>query len=250
MAVDGLVVRDGLDCIRPAASAVRSHVPLLIGQTRCRAAGAKPVNWERPDSLLALREAVDFYPECPDARTRLAQALMMQGQPEDALDQLETARKVSPKIRDMNRVHGCALCSIGNFKEASEALTKEIQFFPFMPWARVHLAWVLATAPDDSVRNGALAKQQLMGLPEEMGDQARSWSYLLTAAVVAAESGDFEEARRLAAEAEEATAVDSRKARVARIRKVIDEARPYRMPAEGEVPPQPATRAKPKGNKA
>ena len=195
---------------------------------------------EDPATLAERRAAVDYYPECPDARMWLANSLVVQNQPAEALEQIDVARKVSPKIIQLHRVQGAALSGVGKFKEAEAAFKQELAYFPFMVWARVQLAWVLAAAPDDAVRNGTQARQQLSGSTRELGEQVKSWSYLLTAAVVAGELGDFEEAKRLAAEADQATISDGQKACVSNVRTVLDQGRPYRMPSTGETPPHPA----------
>ncbi|HVJ85410.1 MAG TPA: DUF4034 domain-containing protein [Caulifigura sp.] len=193
-----------------------------------------------PATLAAHRKAVEYYPKCPHALLGLANALVVHNQPNEALEHLETARNVSTQVIQLHRVQGAAFTAVGKFKEADAAFKHELASFPFMVWARVQLAWLLATAPDDSVRNGAGARQQLTGAPPQLRDQARSWSYLLTAAVVAGELGDFEEAKRLAAEADEATTSELSEETVTKVRKVLDEGRPYRMPATGEAPPPPA----------
>ncbi len=215
---------------------------IVLRNLRIRRAPLKPkmVTPEHPDNLLVLQEFVDFYPECPEARTRLANALALQGKPAEALDHLDVARKVSEQIRDMHRVRATALCALGNFGDAALAFQKELEYFPTHFWARVNFAWLLATSPDAATRQGTMARQLINDLPEQRGDPTRSWSYLLTAAVIAAELGDFEKARRFADDAAEIAETDFRKDYVERVRKAIQASRPYRMPAAGEAPPQPS----------
>jgi hypothetical protein len=195
---------------------------------------------DHPDSLANARAFVEFYPECPEARTRLAMVLTIQGRPDEALQHLEAAEKVSPKIFELHRVRGTAFSSLGRFREATEAFRLETEMFAAAPWARIHLAWVLATAPDVAVRNGSLAESLLTATPLDFTNVHQSWSFLLTQAAVAAELGDFENAKRLVIESEEATASDRQKEFTARVRQAIDEKRPYRMPITGELPPEPA----------
>jgi tetratricopeptide (TPR) repeat protein len=198
------------------------------------------LNSERADSLPAYFSAVEYYPECPEARRMLAAALAAQGRETEALEHIAKAKAVYPKISDINRIEGVARCGMGEFDGALAAFRRDVVVFPASLWSPVHEAWVLATAPDDKLRDGRKAQELLESARPRMGDRAEAWSIRVTEAVVAAENGKLDEAKEFARQAEDATDSDNRRAFAQRVRSVIEEGRAYRMPATGEVPPLPA----------
>lgn len=195
---------------------------------------------ERPDSLPGYQQAVDYYPECPEARRLLAAALAAQGQPAQALEHVAKAKSVYPKISDINRVEGVARCALGEFQAALDCFRRESNSFSFATWPRLHEAWILATAPDEKLRDGKAAQTLLEAIRPQLGGDAAAWSFLATEAVVAAENGQFEQAKELARQAEDMTDTEARRAVAQRVRAAIEEGRPYRMPPTGELPPLPA----------
>jgi len=208
---------------------IRKAPPITIG-----------LNSESPESLPALRQAVDYYPECPEARKQLAGALAEQGQAAEALEHIEKARAVYQKIVDLPRIEGVARCGVGDFEGALAAFRKDYELFPRAHWSRVHEVWVLATAPDAKLRDGKKALELLEGLRSQIGDRVGAWSIRTTEAAVAAENGKFDEAREFARLSEEAADTDDRRKFATRVRLVLDHDRPYRMPESGEIPPPPA----------
>ena len=195
---------------------------------------------ENPKTLPELQEAVDYYPECPEAHKTLADALMQQGRLTESLEQVAKAKAVYRKIIDLNRIEGAALCGTGKFEAALEAFREEYRLFGYTMWPKVHEAWILATAPDEKLRNGQKSLELVTSLKAQKDDRLDVWSFRLTEAVVAAENNQFEEAKELAKAAEEAADSDYRSAIARRVRQVIDQNRPYRMPETGEIPPPPA----------
>jgi tetratricopeptide (TPR) repeat protein len=199
------------------------------------------VNSENPDSLPALQADVDYYPECPDARKMLALGLVEQGRPAEALEQVAKAKAVYPKIHQLHRVEGMALCASGKWQPALEAFREEYRLFPRDVWSKIHEAWVLSTTPDEKLRNGQKARELVDALNEKKDPLLDgAWSFSITQAAVAAESGKFDEAKELAKLGEEAANTGYRREIAQRVRQAIDNDRPYRMPEAGEIPPPAA----------
>lgn len=209
---------------------IRKAPPKVTGRT------------ENPKTLPALLEAVDYYPECPDARKTLAQAYAEQGRPAEALEQIAKAREIYPRIHDLRRVEGVALCGQGKFQAALEAFREEHKTFPHSSWAHAHEAWIMATAPDEKMRDGQRAREKIEYLKEKLGDRVESWSFRILEAAVAAENGKFEDAKEAAKLGEEAADTEYRREIAKRVRQAIDQDRPYRMPESGEIPPPPAVK--------
>jgi tetratricopeptide (TPR) repeat protein len=215
---------------------------------RIRKLPDKPISpsFEGPGCVERYREALAWYPESPFEQLRLGYALAIHGQAKEGLDLLESSRKIAPKQRELLQAYGSALCANGRFKEAREAFEKDQQLFPELPWSPTHLAWLLATAPAEDDRDADLARRTFDSLEGLLGDEFQSWSCRLTGAAVFASQGDFETAKTYAAEAADAARSDYARAYVERVRKEIDAGKPYRMPATGEVPPQPANASPPR----
>jgi hypothetical protein len=92
-----------------------------------------------------------------------------------------------------------------------------------------NIAWVLATHPDDDLRDGALAVQLASAACRETNREVRT--FLDTLAAAFAETGDFDaavrtcrESLRLAQAAGDTAAVESARARLQR----YEDGRPYR----------------------
>jgi tetratricopeptide (TPR) repeat protein len=171
-------------------------------------------------------------------------ALAEQGRAAEALEHIAKAKEVSTKVNDLHRVEGVALCGMGQYAAALSAFQEGTRLFPNSIWGRVHEAWLLATAPDESLRDGRKAQELLQFLRTPLGTRADVWSFLMTEAVVAAENGQFNEAREFARRGDDAADTEFRRSIARRIRQVIDQDRPYRMPETGEIPPPPAFRAR------
>jgi tetratricopeptide (TPR) repeat protein len=198
---------------------------------------------ENPKTLPALLEAVDYYPECPEARKVLADALMQQGRLTESLEQVARSKAIYRKIVDLHRIEGAALCGTGKYEAALEAFREEYRLFSYTVWPKVHEAWVLATAPDEKLRDGQKALELVTSLKAQKDDRLDVWSFRVTEAVVAAQNKQFEEAKELAKAAEEAADSEYRRAIARRVRQVIDQDLPYRMPEGGEIPPPPAAKS-------
>lgn len=87
---------------------------------------------------------------------------------------------------------GVACSESGRYAEAIEHFRKVLELKPEMPNAHRHWAWLLATCPDDSIRNGSQAVEHAMKAMELSEWKAVQWFDALAAAY--AEIGDFAKA--------------------------------------------------------
>jgi tetratricopeptide (TPR) repeat protein len=143
-------------------------------------------------------------PLSPDPLTRwlsLGGDLLQQGDSEEAIICFREAVKIDATLADAYALLGVALVKNGQIKEAIDAWQQALKIKPDQINALRGLAWVLATAPDASLRNGtravALAQQaiQLSG-----GD---SPVLMRTLAAAYAETGRFGDAIATARRASE-----------------------------------------------
>jgi tetratricopeptide (TPR) repeat protein len=110
----------------------------------------------------------------------------------EAIDHSEKALEIRPNDADAQNNLGLAMLQTGETKRAVAHLEKALEINPGHMNAEVNLAWVLATSPDGSLRNGARAVQ----LSEDVINRAGHPNAIVlrTIAAAYAESGRFNDA--------------------------------------------------------
>ncbi len=126
------------------------------------------------------------------AHASLADLLMRRGRLAEAIEHSEEALRIRPKDADAQNNLGLALLQRGETKRAAAHLEKALEINPGHMNAEVNLAWVLATTPDDSLRNGARAVQ----LAEDVMNRAGHANAIVlrTLAAAYAETARFNDA--------------------------------------------------------
>lgn len=146
--------------------------------------------WRDSESLWAHTIAVtkDNY----FAHASLADLLMRRGRVNEAIGHSEEALRIRPDDADAQNNIGLALLQTGDWNRAVAHFRKALDVDPGHMNAEVNLAWVLATAPDASVRDGAKAVQ----LAEDVARRAGHPNAiaLRTLAAAYAEVGRFNDA--------------------------------------------------------
>lgn len=152
------------------------------------------------DAESYLRRAIGIRPDYPEAQSGLGVALCMQGKLEEGVGHLERAVALEPGYRDAYRNLGEALGALGRRGPAARAFHEALRTAPRDAGLLKRLAWILATAPEDDVRNGEEALTIARLAVEATGGDAVSLDAL---AAAQAETGQFADA---AATAERAIA--------------------------------------------
>jgi tetratricopeptide (TPR) repeat protein len=174
---------------------------------------------EHPDSLLAHRTFGDFlvlqnrtaeaeaqYASAitngtPDVALRhnYATVLSKQGKQTEAIHQLQEGLKQEPANAQLNFELAELLADQGRKPEAIACYTKAIDANPRFVIALNNLAWLLATDPDEQIRDGKRAVELA-----ERACQASNWKYAYligTLAAAYAEAGRFPDAMATAEKA-------------------------------------------------
>jgi protein O-mannosyl-transferase len=144
------------------------------------------------EAVEQLQKAVEIEPDNAKIHYNLANLRFAQGQWNEAIEQYRQALKHMPGSVHAHYQLGVALQCQGQFAAAIAQFTEVLQLDPQHAAARNNLAWLLATCPQASLRNGPkaveLAQQavQLSG-----GDQPE---ILDTLSAAYAEAGQFQEA--------------------------------------------------------
>lgn len=193
----GLLVKngaidEGIALLRASAAAMPENpdarFKLAIGLAR---AG------RRAEAIETLEQILELAPENPDARFARGLLLAMEGQLEEATADFEIVVDLEPTRTDAYTNLARALSQQGRFDEVASVLRSAHDLFPRQADITLALAWVLATAPDEPLRDGGAA----MGLLDPLLRKRRAPRMLDAYAAAQAATGDFAAAIRTADEA-------------------------------------------------
>jgi tetratricopeptide (TPR) repeat protein len=144
------------------------------------------------EAIAQYRKELEANPDFAECHNGLANALLRKGRFDEALSHLEKALQLNSNYADARNNLGMALSQKGNIREAIAQWEKAVQIEPNNLDANCNLAWVLATFPDASIRNGAKAIEFARRALQISGrTNAQVWRL---AAAAYAESGHFPEA--------------------------------------------------------
>jgi tetratricopeptide (TPR) repeat protein len=145
------------------------------------------------EAIQDLRFLVDSVPEAPLFKLQLGNLYNASDRPRAALKLFEELYEDDPELEGLYRSRGDAYLSTGQHAEAVADYEKELAKNPEDSGTLNNLAWVLATSPQDEVRNGARALE--LGLKAAELTKYEQAHILSTLASGYAETGDFEKAR-------------------------------------------------------
>ncbi len=151
------------------------------------------LGWGQVDAAISrFQTAVDLRPENGPAHDNLAKAFLQQGRVAEAMVHYRKLLEIQPENSEAHNILGTVLIQQGRVKEAIEQWDETLARQPENGNAKSNLAWVFATYPDESVRNGTQAVQ----LAEEALKLSGGKNPVIfrTLAAAYAESGRFPEA--------------------------------------------------------
>jgi tetratricopeptide (TPR) repeat protein len=117
---------------------------------------------------------------------------MREGRLSESIAHSEEALRIRPGDADAQNNLGLALLQNGDLRGAAEHLRKALQIDSGHLNAEVNLAWLLATAPDASLRDGQKAVQLAEDVVRRLGHP--NAIVLRTLAAAYAETGHFDDA--------------------------------------------------------
>lgn len=145
------------------------------------------------------REAIKIKPNYADAHGNLAKLLATQGKLDEAIKEYQRTLELAPNSEQAHFRYGEALQAQHHFAAAKTEYQKVIELDPKHMPAYLSLAWLLATCPEASLRDGGRAVE----LAQQAGKLAGSESpqILDTLAAAYAEAGQFGKAVEMATRA-------------------------------------------------
>jgi Flp pilus assembly protein TadD len=141
------------------------------------------------EALAQFEIHVALRPDDPMAQCNFGSVLLNHGLPEDAIPHLEMAVQLRPDVADYHCKLGDACRQAARAREAISQYEQCLRLAPRHLKAAAALAWMLATNPDPSLRNGARALQLALLADELSGGQDPKRLGILAATL--AETGDF-----------------------------------------------------------
>jgi protein O-mannosyl-transferase len=143
-------------------------------------------------AISLLQAAVDLRPDNSPAHENLAKALLQKGKVADALIHYSKLLELQPDNIEVHNIVGTVLIQQGRIKEGVEEWQKVLAIQSDNGNAMSNLAWVFATSPDDSLRDGAKAAQLASEALRISGQRIPIIFRTLAAAY--AETGEFSKA--------------------------------------------------------
>jgi Flp pilus assembly protein TadD len=149
-------------------------------------------NGQLNEAAAEFRKAVEIQPDYARDVSQLGNAALHRGQVNEAMVLFQTLLRVRPDDAEAHYVLGVIFLQKQEVNQAIDHLQASLKSRPDNAGACNELAWVLATSPDPSIRNGAKAL--------ELAQQANALSggkipvVLETLAAANAETGHFPEA--------------------------------------------------------
>ena len=148
---------------------------------------------ERVDEAFPVsRTAVNLKPDDAEANANFANVLRYKNQLDEAIVYYKKAVVLKPDVASFHGSLANTLVEMGKIKEAITHFEKSYQLDPSDGLLMNNLAWILATCPEDSVRNGTRAVKLASRAIETLGSQDPT--VLGTLAAAYAEAGRLKEA--------------------------------------------------------
>jgi tetratricopeptide (TPR) repeat protein len=147
------------------------------------------------EAITHFQTAIRIKPDYAEAQNNLGIALAQNGRAEEAILHFQRALVIQPDNAEAHNNLGIVFFQKGQLDEAIIQFQRTLSIRPDFMEAQgglAHIAWILATSPDPSVRNGAKAVELA-----QQTDRLSNGRNLVTAATLAAayaETGRFPEA--------------------------------------------------------
>lgn len=142
------------------------------------------------------RYALELRPSSSTTHNNLGLMLLRQGKADDAARSFEEALRLDPEYAEAYNNRAVVFARQGDIQRANEHYRQAIRLAPADYRAMNSLAWNLATATDDAVRNGPEALQLAELLTRKI--DAENAGYWTTLSAALAEVKRFDEARQAA----------------------------------------------------
>ena len=149
-------------------------------------------NGEMGAAMVQFRQALAIDPDFADAHLNLGNALRKSGHLDEAIGHLRKVVSIKPDYGTAYSTLGLVFLQRGNVQEAIDSWKQALAINPNQADVQNNLAWLLATTPEASLRNGAKAVTLAQQANHLTG--GGNLKVLRTLAAAYAEAGRFEDA--------------------------------------------------------
>jgi len=144
------------------------------------------------EAIVHFQRALEINPNYAEAQNNLANSLFQAGRVKEAITYLQKALEIQPAFAEAHYNLGYVFYQEGQVNEAIVHYRKAIELQPQFTLALANLAWIQATWPEPSVRNGSNAVVLAEQANQLSGDGDPQVLRILAAAY--AEAGRYPEA--------------------------------------------------------
>jgi tetratricopeptide (TPR) repeat protein len=178
-------LREGGARYETSATSAAYYQPIL----RTQLGRALVLQGRYGEALVELDGALAWRPDDETIWQEKAMALHALGRKIEALDAAWRATELEPSYADPRALTAYMLAEDGEWAEAAETYRSLLKVAPAHVLGRLELAWILASAPADEVRDGEGAKRLVESVNRDTGGY--SAVALDALAATQAETGDF-----------------------------------------------------------
>ncbi|MCK4277049.1 MAG: tetratricopeptide repeat protein, partial [Phycisphaerae bacterium] len=173
-------------------NAHKLNSPVELARAHNNLANALAKLGKEEEAIGHYRRAVEVNPDHVSAYINLGRILTRLGRHQEAIPNYRQAAGLQPDNADVLYALGITLEKLGKTAQAVEAYDRALRANPNLPHAMNKLAWILATCPDPTVRDGNRA----LALIEKLctATRFRYAPHLDALAAAYAETGQFERA--------------------------------------------------------
>jgi tetratricopeptide (TPR) repeat protein len=148
---------------------------------------------KRMDEAIAhFQQSLEIKPDYAEAHYNLATVLLQQGRTDEAIAHFQKAVEIKPDHASAHKNLGIAFFQQGRMDEAIAHFQQSLEIKPDQVEIQNNLAWLLATCPQASLRNGNQAVELAQRANQLTGNN--NPNLLCTLAAAYAEAGRFSEA--------------------------------------------------------
>jgi tetratricopeptide (TPR) repeat protein len=151
------------------------------------------------EAIAEFQKARQIKPNDPAGHSNLGNALLQKGRVDEAIAEFQQALQIKPGLAVAHYNLGTALLQKGRVDEAIAHFEKALEIQPADPTFQNNLAWLLATAPVASLRNGGKAVE--LARQASLLTGGENPVVLHTLAAACAEAGRYSEAVETAQQA-------------------------------------------------
>ncbi len=144
------------------------------------------------EAITHFQQSLEIKPDYAEAHYNLATVLLQQGRIDEAIAHFQKAVEIKPDHASAHKNLGIAFFQQGRMDEAIAHFKKSLEIRPDQVEIQNNLAWLLATCPRASLRNGSQAVELAQRANQLTGDN--NPNLLCTLAAAYAEAGRYPEA--------------------------------------------------------